>query len=71
MATKNKIFVLDTNVLIHDPNAILRFHEHDVYIPIVVLEELEHARRRGASDIEALARIGKHRAQSRATTHGI
>ncbi|MEK7207417.1 MAG: PhoH family protein, partial [Pseudomonadota bacterium] len=41
MATKHKIFVLDTNVLIHDPNAILRFHEHDVYIPIVVLEELD------------------------------
>jgi len=41
MTTKHKIFVLDTNVLIHDPNAILRFHEHDVYIPIVVLEELD------------------------------
>ncbi len=44
MATKRKIFVLDTNVLIHDPTAILRFHEHDLYIPIVVLEELDHAK---------------------------
>ncbi len=44
MATQRKIFVLDTNVLIHDPTAILRFHEHDVYIPIVVLEELDHAK---------------------------
>ncbi len=44
MATKHKIFVLDTNVLIHDPTAILRFHEHDLYIPIVVLEELDHAK---------------------------
>jgi len=44
MATKRKIFVLDTNVLIHDPTAILRFHEHDVYIPIVVLEELDHVK---------------------------
>ena len=44
MANKRKIFVLDTNVLIHDPTAILRFHEHDVYIPIVVLEELDHAK---------------------------
>jgi len=44
MTTKRKIFVLDTNVLIHDPNSILRFHEHDVYLPIVVLEELDHAK---------------------------
>ncbi|OGI46580.1 MAG: phosphate starvation-inducible protein PhoH [Candidatus Muproteobacteria bacterium RIFCSPHIGHO2_01_FULL_65_16] len=44
MTTKRKIFVLDTNVLIHDPTAILRFHEHDVYLPIVVLEELDKAK---------------------------
>ena len=44
MSDKKKIFVLDTNVLIHDPNAILRFHEHDVYLPLVVLEELDHAK---------------------------
>jgi len=44
MKEKRKIFVLDTNVLIHDPTAILRFHEHDVYIPIVVLEELDAAK---------------------------
>ncbi len=44
MTTKRKIFVLDTNVLIHDPNSILRFQEHDVYIPIVVLEELDNAK---------------------------
>jgi PhoH-like ATPase len=44
MKEHHKIFVLDTNVLIHDPTAPLRFHEHDVYIPIVVLEELDHAK---------------------------
>jgi PhoH-like ATPase len=44
MKDKRKIFVLDTNVLIHDPNSILRFHEHDIYIPIVVLEELDHVK---------------------------
>ena len=44
MGNKRKIFVLDTNVLVHDPTAILRFQEHDVYIPIVVLEELDHAK---------------------------
>jgi PhoH-like ATPase len=44
MKEKRKIFVLDTNVLIHDPNAILRFDEHDIYLPIVVLEELDHTK---------------------------
>ena len=45
MAEKTrKMFVLDTNVLIHDPTAILRFQEHDVYLPIVVLEELDKAK---------------------------
>ncbi|HEX7045364.1 MAG TPA: PhoH family protein [Burkholderiales bacterium] len=44
MTKKRKIFVLDTNVLIHDPTAILRFQEHDVYLPIVVLEELDKAK---------------------------
>ena len=41
MTAKRKIFVVDTNVLIHDPTSILRFQEHDVVIPIVVLEELD------------------------------
>src|SRR5438045_8082894 len=34
-----RLFVLDTNVLMHDPTAIFRFEEHDVYLPMVVLEE--------------------------------
>ncbi|HEX7553479.1 MAG TPA: PhoH family protein, partial [Geothrix sp.] len=37
-----KVFVLDTNVLLHDPNSILHFQEHDVVIPIVVIEEVDH-----------------------------
>ncbi len=40
--TKKRTFVLDTNVLIHDPNAIFNFDEHDVVIPIPVVEELDH-----------------------------
>src|SRR6195256_766995 len=36
-----RLFVLDTNVLMHDPTAIFRFEEHDVYLPMVVLEELD------------------------------
>ncbi len=38
-------YVLDTNVLIHDPNALLRFDEHHVVIPIVVLEEMDKVKR--------------------------
>jgi PhoH-like ATPase len=44
MTAKRKIFVVDTNVLIHDPTSILRFQEHDVVIPIVVLEELDNSK---------------------------
>jgi len=36
------VFVLDTNVLLHDPNSILHFQEHDVVLPIVVIEEVDH-----------------------------
>jgi PhoH-like ATPase len=35
---ERRIFVLDTNVLMHDPAAIFRFEEHDIYIPMIVLE---------------------------------
>ncbi|KTD34589.1 PhoH family protein [Legionella israelensis] len=38
---KHKLFVLDTNILMHDPTAIYRFEEHDIYLPMVVLEELD------------------------------
>ena len=36
-----RLFVLDTNVLMHDPTALFRFQEHDVFLPMVVLEELD------------------------------
>ena len=39
---KNKIFVLDTNVILHDSSCIYQFKEHDIIIPITVLEELDH-----------------------------
>jgi len=44
-----RIFVLDTNVLIHDPTAIFRFDEHDIYLPMAVLEELD-ASKKGLSE---------------------
>ena len=45
-----KIFILDTNVLMHDPTSIFRFAEHDIFIPMVVLEELDRAKK-GTSEV--------------------
>lgn len=50
-----KIFVLDTNVLLHDPNAIFAFEEHEVVIPAVVLEEID-SKKRNADEIGRNAR---------------
>ncbi|MFZ5580270.1 MAG: PhoH family protein [Pseudomonadota bacterium] len=44
------LFVLDTNVLIHDPTALFRFQEHDIYLPMVVLEEMDGIKK-GSSEI--------------------
>lgn len=48
--TEKKLFVLDTNVLMHDPTAIFRFAEHDIFIPMVVLEELDR-NKKGMSEV--------------------
>jgi PhoH-like ATPase len=50
-----RLFVLDTNVLMHDPTAIFRFQEHDIYLPMVVLEELD-ANKKGLSEASRNAR---------------
>src|SRR5689334_24353405 len=34
-----KLFVLDTNVLMHDPTSLVRFEEHDIFLPMMTLEE--------------------------------
>ncbi|MEE8119372.1 MAG: PhoH family protein [Gammaproteobacteria bacterium] len=47
--TDSRLFVLDTNVLMHDPAAIFRFQEHDIFLPMVVLEELD-AGKKGLSE---------------------
>jgi PhoH-like ATPase len=50
-----KLFVLDTNVLMHDPTSLFRFEEHDVYLPIGTLEELDN-HKKGLSDVSRNAR---------------
>jgi len=52
---KLRLFVLDTNILMHDPTCLFRFQEHDVFIPMMVLEELDK-NKRGHSDVAQSAR---------------
>ena len=54
-AKNTKIFVLDTNVILHDSNSIQSFHEHDIAIPITVLEEVDQFKK-GHNDINFQAR---------------
>ncbi|MCZ8165330.1 PhoH family protein [Silanimonas sp.] len=42
MTQSKRIYVLDTNVLMHDPTALFKFEEHDVFLPMMVLEELDN-----------------------------
>jgi PhoH-like ATPase len=50
-----KLFVLDTNVLMHDPTCLFRFEEHDVFLPMITLEELD-GHKRGMSEVARNAR---------------
>jgi PhoH-like ATPase len=45
-----KLFVLDTNVLMHDPTSVYRFQEHDLYVPIMTLEELDN-NKKGTTEV--------------------
>ncbi|MEO6694542.1 MAG: PIN domain-containing protein [Ignavibacteria bacterium] len=42
----SKVFILDTNVIFHDSTCLLQFKEHDIMIPLTVIEELDHFKRR-------------------------
>lgn len=53
--SETKIFVLDTNVLMHDPTCLYRFEEHDIFLPIMTLEELDN-HKKGMSEIARNAR---------------
>ncbi|WP_305804045.1 PhoH family protein [Stenotrophomonas sp. YIM B06876] len=55
MTRGKRIYVLDTNVLMHDPTALFKFEEHDVYLPMQVIEELDYAKK-GTSEASRNAR---------------
>ncbi len=48
--SEDRLFVLDTNVLMHDPTSIFRFKEHDIFLPMGVLEELDR-HKKGTSEV--------------------
>jgi PhoH-like ATPase len=50
-----KLFVLDTNVLMHDPMSLFRFEEHDIFLPMIVLEELD-SNKKGMTEVARNAR---------------
>ena len=55
MTSGKRIYVLDTNVLMHDPTALFKFEEHDIYLPMQVIEELDHGKK-GTSEASRNAR---------------
>jgi len=50
MGNRTRLYILDTNVLMHDSTALFRFQEHDIFLPMVVLEELDAAKK-GLSEV--------------------
>jgi len=50
MGSKKRLYIIDTNVLMHDPTSIFRFEEHDIFLPMMVLEELDAAKK-GLSEV--------------------
>ena len=61
--TPTKLFVLDTNVLIHDPSSLFRFEEHDIFLPMVTLEELDN-NKKGLTEVARSARQASRNLES-------
>ena len=59
-SSAKKLYVLDTNVLIHEPESIFKFDEHSVFIPLRVLEELDNQRGQGGVDLSVLNESNIH-----------
>ncbi len=63
------LFVLDTNVLLHDPTSLFRFEEHDIYLPIITLEELDN-NKKGMTEVARNARQVSRFLDDLVTAHG-
>lgn len=64
-----KLFVLDTNVLLHDPMCLFRFEEHDIYLPMIVLEELD-GHKKGTTEVARNGRQTSRTLDALAGTQG-
>ncbi|WP_300558688.1 PhoH family protein [Limnohabitans sp. Rim8] len=65
----SKLFVLDTNVLMHDPMSLFRFEEHDVFLPMIVLEELD-GHKKGMTEVARNARQASRSLDALASAQG-
>lgn len=65
----SKLFVLDTNVLMHDPMCLFRFEEHDIFLPMIVLEELD-GHKKGMTEVARNARQTSRTLDALAGTSG-
>ena len=65
----SKLFVLDTNVLMHDPMCLFRFEEHDIFLPMIVLEELD-GHKKGMTEVARNARQTSRMLDALAGTSG-
>ncbi|OOG53054.1 PhoH family protein [Polaromonas sp. C04] len=68
-AGPSKLFVLDTNVLLHDPMCLFRFEEHDIFLPMIVLEELD-GHKKGMTEVARNARQTSRSLDALAGTQG-
>ena len=64
----SKLFVLDTNVLLHDPMCLFRFEENDIFLPMIVLEELD-GHKKGMTEVARNARQTSRTLDALAGTH--
>ena len=69
LAGPAKLFVLDTNVLMHDPMCLFRFEEHDIFLPMIVLEELD-GHKKGMTEVARNARQTSRSLDALAGTNG-
>lgn len=63
------LYVLDTNILLHDPYSLFKFEEHDIYIPIVTVEELDN-KKSGNTDVNRNARQATRAIAALMEAHG-
>ncbi len=64
-----KLFVIDTNVLMHDPMCLFHFEEHDIFLPMIVLEELD-SHKKGMTEVARNARQASRTLDALAAAHG-